>query len=91
MNQIKTKASKRTKPRKKRPPFHQKEIQAELIGRKEIQIDGCGGIIEYDGQQVCLSAGNQQIRVWGQELEISLMTHNGIIIRGLITGVEYYS
>ena len=52
-------------------------------------VDGCGGIIEYTDSKILLKAKNQNLRIWGNELEISCMTHNGLVIRGTITGLEY--
>ena len=70
-------------------PFPDSEIQLELSGRHELLVEGCGGITEYTDSKILLKANNQQLHIWGHGLEISCMTHNGLVIQGTITGLEY--
>lgn len=73
----------------KRMPHLSKEVQIEWNGRREVEIEGCDGILEYCENEVSLSVGQLKLKIWGNNLEISAMDHNGIIVQGLISGMEY--
>ena len=60
----------------------------ELLGNREMQVDGCRGILRYDPTAVCFRVGRAVFCVYGSELVIESMTEDGMTIRGRILRTE---
>lgn len=54
-----------------------------------IEIDNCKKILEYNDIMIKLETRNMIISIWGNKINMSDYTHNGIIIRGNITSIEF--
>lgn len=63
----------------------------ELTGNREISVDGCRGILEYDESVVRLNLGNMIIKITGAGLTIPSMTAEQTTVTGSIAAVEFSS
>lgn len=63
----------------------------ELTGNREISIDGCRGILEYDESVVRLNLGNMIIKITGAGLTIPSMAAEQTTVTGSIACVEFSS
>ena len=61
-----------------------------IRGTREIEIDGCDGILSYDGCRVSLSAHGKPVTVIGDGLMLSNFTGNALSVRGEIYKVMFY-
>ncbi|MBQ8016159.1 MAG: YabP/YqfC family sporulation protein [Clostridia bacterium] len=61
----------------------------ELSGNKEAIIEGCCGVLEYSDSVIALNTGRLTVRVCGCELTIVSMQNGQVIIKGIITGLDY--
>ncbi len=61
----------------------------EIIGNKEVLVDGCQGVLEYGDCVIALNTGRLTVRICGCELTVISMQNGQAIIRGIITGVEF--
>ena len=61
----------------------------EMAGNREIIIEGCQGIIDYNEETIKLSAGKYAILLTGQNLEIKSLLDENIIIDGTIFSLEF--
>jgi sporulation protein YqfC len=65
--------------------------QIELGGNREAVIDGCQGILEYSEEMIKLAAGRMTLQFCGRGLQIKVLTHDGAVIEGFITSLEFLS
>lgn len=63
----------------------------ELTGNREISVDGCRGILEYDEGVVRLNLGNMIIKITGAGLTIPSMAAEQTTVTGSIASVEFSS
>lgn len=63
----------------------------ELTGNREISVDGCRGILEYDESTVRLNLGNMIIKITGTGLTIPSMAAEQTTVTGSIACVEFSS
>lgn len=63
----------------------------ELTGNREISVDGCRGILEYDEGIVRLNLGNMILKITGSELTIPSMAAEQTMVTGSIAAVEFSS
>lgn len=63
----------------------------EFSGNREVIIEGCRGILEYDEDIVCIDAGKMTVRFMGRGLELRNFTDHSAIINGFILSVEFLS
>lgn len=61
----------------------------ELSGNREVIIDGCRGILEYDENLIRLNAGKLSVRFTGRGLTIRNLKRDSVIIEGFIASVEF--
>lgn len=61
----------------------------ELTGNRSAVVDGCDGIVDYDGEKVILRTGRLTVRFSGRDLRLKRLTENSAVIEGIITGLEY--
>lgn len=63
----------------------------ELIGNREISVDGCRGILQYDESVVKLNLGNMILKITGSSLTIPVMAAEQTTVTGNIASVEFAS
>lgn len=61
----------------------------ELKSNREIVIDGCKGIVEYDTEIIRINTGNMVVALTGRGLNIKCLTTSSVVICGFITGIEF--
>jgi hypothetical protein len=59
-----------------------------LLGDRELQAQGCSGVVKCDAETVAFRVGMAVFCVYGQMLSIDAMEENGLIIRGRIERTE---
>lgn len=81
---------------KKRPAFLNASIlpvlpYIEMKSNREVLVDGCKAILEYDQEIIRINTGNLVISFVGRGLNIKCLTVSSIVIEGFITKVEFSS
>ena len=61
----------------------------ELLGDRELLLEGHEGILSYSDAQIDISVGAPVVRVRGANLALRGMTGDEVRIRGRIDSVEY--
>lgn len=61
----------------------------ELNGNREVIVEGCGGVLEYDSGVVRVKTGKLVARFTGRDLTIKCLTAESLVIEGFITGIEF--
>jgi len=61
----------------------------EFNSNKEIIIEGCRGILQYEENIVRLNMKNMITIFCGRKLSIKCLTEDSLIITGFITSVEF--
>lgn len=64
-------------------------VHFEFSGNREVVIEGCRGVLEYDENIICLDTGKLKVRLMGRGLEIRNFTDHSVIIDGYISSVEF--
>lgn len=67
------------------------EPKIEMTGNKEIVVDGCNGIVEYDENIIKISTNTVSIGFEGQGLVITSYDNKVIIITGQIANLSFTS
>lgn len=65
------------------------ESHLELCSNRELLVDGCKGIVEYNDTLIRLHIPEGQLKVSGRELQITCMSEDSLIVRGFLSGLEY--
>ena len=63
--------------------------QMVLRGNRELLVEHCGAIAEYDTQHVRLQFGKGQVEVTGTELTLHSMSPERVVVRGCLHGIQY--
>ena len=61
----------------------------EMQGNREIIIDGCRGILEYDEDRIKLNAGSLVITFQGSGLVIKTYSENQTVLAGEVVGLAF--
>lgn len=61
----------------------------EFSGNREVVVEGCRGVLEYDENIIRLSVGKMKLRFLGRGLEIRNFTEHSATIFGYISSVEF--
>ena len=61
----------------------------EFKGNREVVLEDCRGILEYDTDVVRVRAGKLIVRFTGRGLTIKCMTADSMVVEGFITGMEF--
>lgn len=64
------------------------DSQIQIIGNKEVLVDGCKKILEYDDVFVKVSTWNMIVNIWGSELTVNDFGSGEIFICGNIQSIE---
>lgn len=67
------------------------EPKIEMLGNREIIVDGCNGVVEYDENIIKLNTGTIVIGITGAELIISSFDNNVAVICGKIVEIGFTS
>ncbi len=65
------------------------EPKIELLGNREMIIDGCKGVVEYDETTIKLSLGDSVISILGDSLVIQSFDSSVAIINGIIVNISF--
>lgn len=60
----------------------------ELIGDRELYLEGYRDILSYSREEICVDAGRWVLRLTGRELEIKAMRAGELRLFGWIHGLE---
>lgn len=61
----------------------------EAAGNREIFIEGCTGVMEYDGGTIKLAAGAVDITLTGQGLALRCLSGDAAVIDGLVDRIDF--
>jgi sporulation protein YqfC len=64
-------------------------VHFEFSGNREVIIEGCRGILEYDENIICIDTGKMTVRFMGRGLELRNFTNHSAVIDGFISSVEF--
>lgn len=79
------------KPRIPLPEVLSDEPKIEMLGNREIIVDGCKGVVEYGENLIKLNAGKCVLSVLGDELLIKAYDGSVAVISGTITDITFVS
>lgn len=63
----------------------------ELNGNREVVIDGCRGVLEYDDTVVRINTGRMVVKFSGRGLSLKCLTPDSLIVEGFILMIEFIS
>lgn len=61
----------------------------EINGNREVVVDGCNGILEYDTEIVRIKTGKLIVKFCGRGLTIKCLTADSLVVEGFVTGIEF--
>lgn len=61
----------------------------QSIGNRELSVEGCKGVLQYEHEEIRLNVGNGQIRILGRNLCIPVLERNFVQIEGYILQIEF--
>ena len=64
-------------------------VHFEINSNKEVIIEGCKNILQYDENIVRISVKGMAVSFLGRNLEIKCLTTDSLIVQGFITSVEF--
>lgn len=67
------------------------EPKIEMLGNREMIIDGCKGVVEYDETIIKLSLGEYVLSLSGDNLLINSFDNSVAIISGQICEISFVS
>ncbi len=73
------------------PNLHFNEAKIEMLGNREIIVDGCKGVVEYTENFIKLSIGELSLGLSGDEMVIESFDGGVVIIRGKIVEINFVS
>lgn len=65
------------------------EPSIELIGNKQLSIEGAKGILEYGRELISISCGKYAVTVAGQGLELKNMSPHSCTITGFFQSLSF--
>lgn len=67
------------------------EPRIEMSGNREMIIDGCKGVVQYDETQIKLSLGEYVLSLSGDNLVINSFDSSVAVISGQICDISFVS
>ena len=64
-------------------------ISIEMKSNKEAIIEGCKSISQYDENVISINMDKMIISFFGRNMEIKCMNSDSMVIRGVISSVEF--
>ncbi len=74
---------------KEKKETFENEAQLVLSGKREVYIEGCTDISEYDDIMVKLDIKGEKLLIFGKNLSISGFTESSITVMGEIRSMEW--
>lgn len=71
--------------------FFVDEPKIEMLGNREMIVDGCKGVVQYDETLIKLSLGNCVLSLSGNDLVISSFDSSVAVINGQICDISFVS
>lgn len=65
------------------------DMMMEIITNRELTVDGCKGVIEYDENYIKLNAKKGTVTIFGVDLEIKSYSEAALFIAGKIERIEF--
>ncbi len=65
------------------------DLMIEIVSNREMTVDGCKGVAEYDENYIKLNAKKGTVTVFGVNLEIKSFTEAALFIVGKIERIEF--
>lgn len=73
------------------PDFFVDEPKIEMLGNREIIVDGCKGVVEYGETLIKLSLGDNVLSLSGDNLVIRSFDSSVAVINGQICDISFVS
>lgn len=73
------------------PDLHFNDAKIEMLGNREIIVDGCKGVVEYGENSIKLNIGELTLSLVGDELIIESYDSGVAIIRGRFAEINFIS
>ncbi|BED93015.1 MAG: YabP/YqfC family sporulation protein [Candidatus Paraimprobicoccus trichonymphae] len=64
-------------------------MHLEMNGNREVIVEGCRNILEYDDHMIKISFKNMSAMFLGRNLSIKCLDTNSLVINGFIISVEF--
>ena len=61
----------------------------ELTGNREMTVEGCRGVLEYDEDVVKLNLGKMILQVRGRDLNIKGLTDDAAVLEGYFLSIDF--
>ena len=61
----------------------------EWVDNREVHMDGCCEILEYEENSVLVAVAGGHVRFWGQGLQLQCLTPDSLLLRGRLQAVEF--
>ena len=61
----------------------------ELNGNRQVIVEGCGGVLEYDASVVRVKTGKLIAKFTGRDLVIKCLTSDSLVIEGYIMEIQF--
>lgn len=61
----------------------------ELMGNSRVLVWDCSAVLEYEPESVKLRAAKRTVRVNGSNLDLCRLDEGNVMIRGLVSSVEF--
>ena len=71
--------------------FFVDEPKIEMLGNREMIVDGCKGVVEYGEMLIKLSLGENVLSLSGDNLVIKSFDSSVAVITGQICGISFVS
>lgn len=65
------------------------ELEMEILSNREVVIDGCKGVAEFDENFIKINAPKGAVTFFGADIEIKSYTECGLIIVGRFERIEF--
>lgn len=65
------------------------DVNIELKGNREVIIEGCKNIAQYDENMIQVNMNKMSISFFGRNLEIKCLNYDSLVIKGFITSIEF--
>lgn len=66
-------------------------VHLDFSGNREVVVEGCRGVLEYDEDMASLDLGKLKVRFIGRGLTLRNYVGKSIIVDGFINSVEFLS
>lgn len=64
-------------------------VHFDFSGNREVVVEGCQGVLEYDENIVYIDTGKMKVRFLGRDLILRNYVDKSITVSGFINSVEF--